>query len=548
LALVDGGRLVAKALRAQGVQHIFTLSGGHIASIYEGCLHEGVGIVDTRHEQAAAHMAEGWARVTGKPGVAVVTAGPGVTDAITGIANAWDSASPIVVLGGHSPLAHYERGAMQELDQLGMMGTVTKWARACYQTARLPDYVATAFRHAASGRPGPVYLEVPWDVLDGRVDESEVERETGQPSPVGHPAGEPAVVERAVAVLKESKRPVIVAGSGARWSGASEELRALAEAMHLPVVLVSMGRGCMPEDHPLCFGPTRVGLRQADVILVVGTRLNHSLAYGGPSLFNADATIIQLDIEASEIGHNRGAHVGIVGDAASVLGQMATLASGQPVPEERRTWVQSLQDYAEGRRKRQDALAQSSTVPIHPLRLCAEITSVLERDAIVVLDGGEISAWGAGALHSYHPGHWLDNLPGGYLGPGLPFALAAKLACPNKQVLLLIGDGSFGLNAMEFDTAVRFRLPIVAVIGNDGAWGMIKHAQEAIYGPGRTPATELGVTRYERIVTALGGYGEWVERPEDIRPALARAFASGLPACVNVATDPRANPFARASA
>lgn len=537
MAEVDGGDLVVRMLKGEGVQYLFSLSGGHISPIYDACLDEGIRVIDTRHEQAAAHMADGWARVTGGLGVAAVTAGPGVTDAITGLANAYEAGSPMLLIGGKSETREFGTGAMQDMDQLALVRPITKWAQTVYETRRIPEYLAEAFRHALSGRPGPVYLEIPRDVLYASVDEAQV------PWPQSYRTrarveGDSAMVRQAVDLLLAAQKPVIISGGGVRWSEAAGELQELAELAQLPVVLVALGRGCVPEDHPMCFGPTRVSAAGADVILVVGARLNWELGFGRPPLFAQGAKLIQVDIDAQEIGRNRGVDVGIVGDARAVLRQMIRGVQARGRKPERAAWLAECRAYAQSRRQRLQEAYASSTVPIHAGRLCQEVADFLERDAIVALDGGDITIWAAGILRVNHPGHWLDQGAFGCLGPGIPFAIAAKLAKPDKQVLVINGDGSFGLNAMEFDTAIRHRVPIVSVIGNDAAWGMVKHGQERDFGPDRVVGTELRFTRYDKMVEALGGYGELVERPEDIRPALKRAFASGLPACINVRVDP----------
>ncbi len=294
-----------------------------------------------------------------------------------------------------------------------------------------------------------------------------------------------------------------------------------------------MARGSVPEDHPLCFGPTRVGTRQADVVLLIGTRLNYGLNFGRSGLFSEDAKWIQIDIEPEEIGRNRPINVGIVGDARAVLGQMIEEARDRCKGRQELPWIEELREYVNGRQQGLEVEMNSDSVPIHPARLCKEIRDFIHRDAIVVMDGGDTTVWGATALKSYEPGHWLDNGPTGCLGVGIPFAMAAKVAKPNKQVILLNGDGSLGLNAMEFDTMLRHNIPVVCVICNDEAWGMIMHGQQA-RGEDRVIGTRLGFRSYDKMVQGLGGYGEAVEKPEDIRPALERAFASGLPACINV--------------
>lgn len=543
---IHGGRLVAKVLKQEGVRCIFTLSGGHIAPIFDGCLDEGVGLIDVRHEQAAVHMADGWARATGQPGVAVLTAGPGVTDGLTGVANAYESASPVVVIGGAAPLGQLHMGPLQEMDSLSVMRPVTKWSTVCPHVERIPEYVSMAFRHATSGRPGPVYLEVPTDVLGASTGEESVALPIRYRT-TAVPYADPALVRQAVDSLINAECPVVIAGSGVWWSGAGEQLQQLVERAELPLVLAEMGRGCVPEDHPFCFGPNRVGVRQADVIMVLATRLNYQLGFGRPPLFPEQAKLIQVDIQASEIGRNRPVDIGIVGDARAVVSQMNDYIRQQGLKPRHSGWIEECQAYVQKRRQQMMPDLTSDNVPIHPLRLCHEINQFLDRDATVVMDGGNITIHGAGVVRVYKPGHWLDNGPFGALGPGTGFAIAAKLARPDEQTLLLMGDGTFGLNGMEFDTAVRHRIPIVAVVGNDGAWGMSRASQHATYGRerGDAMAVLLGMRPYHKVVEALGGYGEFVERPQDIRPALERAFASGLPACINVAMDPEAFPGRR---
>ncbi len=529
---VTGGCLAVRALKNEGVKCIFALSGGHVDPMFQGCLDEGIRLIDVRHEQAATFAADAWARVTGEPGVAIVTAGPGVTNSLTGIWHANECLSPVVVFGGRSPVSEFEVGALQELDSLSLVRPITKWSRTGFETARIPEYVSMAFRQALSGRPGPVYLEFPVDILEAEVDESSVVMPERYRT-TAKAQGDPGMVRKAVDLLLSAKNPLVIAGSGTRWSLAGQELQELIETLGIPLVLLRMARGIVPEDHPLCFGPTRVGTKQADVIMMVGARLNYALNYGRPALFSKDAKWIQVDIEPVEIGRNRPIDVGIAGDAGAVLRQMLAEARVRCSKRGESPWVQGCREYVQARQEKLAAEMNSDSMPVHPARLCREIRDAIGRDAIVVMDGGDTTGWGGSILRGYHPYQWLDNDPTGCLGVGVPFAMAAKLAKPDKQVLLLNGDGSFGLNCMEFDTMVRHNIPVVCVICNDEAWGMVMHDQQAL-GEDRVVGTRLGFTRYDRVVQGLGGYGEAVEKPQDIRPALERAFASGLPACVNV--------------
>lgn len=529
MAEINGGRLVAKVLKQEGVECIFGLSGGHIDPIFQGCLDEKIRVIDTRHEQAAVFMAEGWARVTGKPGVAVVTAGPGVTNAVTGLWNALERASPIIVFGGRSPLKEFEWGSLQDMDSLSLAQTVTKWARAGYETKRIAEYVSMAFRQALGGRPGPVYLEFPVDVLAAKVAEKEVTLPKNYRT-TARPQGDPALVKEAVDLLLGAERPLVITGSGVWWSQAAKELREFIELTKIPL---SRGQGSVPADHPLYLGITSAATQRADVVFLLGTRLNFMLGFGRPPMFSEDSRWIQVDIEPTEIGRNRPIDIGIIGDAKAVLKQMIEEARDRCQGRKELPWVEECREQLKSQQEQFEPLLNSDSVPVHPARLCKEIRDFIDREATIVVDGGDISVWSFLSLKSYQPGHFLGVTPSGTLGVGTSFAMAARLARPDKQVLLLNGDGSFGLNGMEFDTMVRHKLPIVCVISNDGAWGMVKHEQQ-VKGTDRVVGTELGFVRYDKVVEALGGYGEAVEKPEDIRPALERAFASGRPACINV--------------
>ncbi len=529
MAEIDGGRLVAKVLKQEGVECIFALCGGEIDPIFQGCLDEKIKVIDTRHEQAAVFMADAWARLTGKPGVAAATAGPGVTNAVTGLWTALGTASPIIVFGGKTALRTLEWGALQDMDSLSLAQTVTKWARTGYETKRIAEYVSMAFRQALGGRPGPVYLEFPIDVLAAKVEEEEVTLPKNYRT-TARPQGDPTLVKEAVDLLLGAERPLVIDGSGVWWSQAAKELQEFIELTKIPL---GRGQGNVPADHPLCLGSTSTATQRADVVFLLGTRLNFMLGFGRPPTFSEDSRWIQVDIEPTEIGRNRPIDIGIIGDAKAVLKQMIEEARDRCQGRKELPWVRECQQQIREQDEQFEVLMNSDSVPVHPARLCKEIRDFIDRDATIIIDGGEISGWGFRSLKSYKPGHFLSVVPTGTLGVGTSFATAAKLARPDEQVLLLSGDGSFGLNAMEFDTMVRHKLPIVCVIANDGAWGMIARLQQA-KGPDRIVGTELGFVRYDKVVEALGGYGEAVEKPEDIRPALERAFASGRPACINV--------------
>lgn len=540
MAEIDGGRLVAKVLKQEGVEYLFVLCGGHIDPILQGCKDEGIRVIGTRHEQAAVFMAEGWAWATGKPGVVAVTAGPGVTNAVTGLWTALGRGAPIVAFGGRSAQREFEQGSLQDMDSLALARTVTKWAKSGHETKRIAEYVSMAFRQALGGRPGPAYLEFPMDILYGKVEESEVTIPVDY-RPTARPQGDPALVEKAVDLLLAAQRPVIIPGTGVWWSQAGEEIRAFAEMTNIPVckaTFPSGGHVGLPTNHPLHLGimlkgNRPIGIDRADAILLLGARLDWRLGFGSSHYFSEDSKWIQVDIDPTEVGHNRPVDVGIAGDAGAVLRQMIEAARDRCEGRGGLPWTSECQQQVQSQRDQLEALMENDAVPIHPDRLCREIRDFIDEDATIVIDGGHISFRGVRSMVSKPPGQLLSFGPTGTLGTGPSYAMAAKLARPDKQVLLLSGDGSFGLNAMEFDTMVRHDIPIVCVVANDSAWGAIVHDQLR-RGPDRILETKLNFVRYDKIVEDLGGYGEMVERPEDIRPALERAFNSRLPACVNV--------------
>ncbi len=544
MGYIHGGWLVARALKKEGVEVVFTLSGGHIAAIYDGCVREGIRVVDTRHEQAAVHAAEGWAKCTRTPGVALLTAGPGVTDGVTGVANAFLANSPVLVIGGAAPLNLWDRGALQEMNQIELLRPITKWARTVHDTARLSEYTAAAFRQMLSGKPGPVFLEVPMDVLNNLVDTDTV-FEPGEPAGYragGRSAPDPEQIARAAALLEQAQRPVIMAGSAVWWCDAAEPLRELAERIQAPVFLNGAGRGCLPPTHPLFFTASRrKALEGADTILAIGTRMDFRLNHGQPPLIPAQAHLIWFDLAGEDIGVNRGADVGLVGDVGLAMRELNSATQQLKQGE----WLEYVRNEERRGIERDSAALHSDATPIHPMRFCREIRDFIDENTTVVGDGGDIVSYGARVINVAKPGYWLDAGPMGCLGTGTGYAMAAQLARPGQKVLILHGDGAFGLNGMEFESMVRQKLPIVSIIGNDGAWGQIKHPQKSIIGHATAAELTPGI-RYDKMVEAFGGYGELVERAEDIRPALERAFASGQPACVNVLIDPD-KPYGRST-
>jgi acetolactate synthase-1/2/3 large subunit len=532
---VHGGKLAARALKEAGVEVIFTLSGGHIMPIYDGCIDEGIKIVDVRHEQAAVHAADAWARCNpGRVGVAAITAGPGVTDGVTGIANAWRANSPILVFGGQGPFENLRRGSLQEMDHLGVVKPITKYCDAVYQTHRIPEYIELAIRHAVSGIPGPAYLEIPMDVFMGQAEweQAPIPKIRTNPPRISPDRDE---VRNAIEVLKGAKKPMLMAGTSVKWSRAAEEMNRFISETHIPTYTNGMGRGTVPPDSPEFLSRSRrEALKQIDCIVLAGTLLDFRMRFG--QTIPKDAKIIQLDMDATLIGQNRQADVPLVGNLACSFEMLIEEAKNQGAKLDWSGWRDELRKIEVEAEKKVEANLNSDEVPIDPQRMCREVRDWLDTldDPVVIGDGGDIVATAAKILPVKREGAWMDPGPLGTLGVGAPFAIAAKLTYPDSPVVIVYGDGSFGFNGMEFDTAVRFGLPIIGVLGNDGAWGQMMRPQGAVYGWDRLEGVLLNRTRYDKVVEALGGHGEHVTEPDQLRPALDRALASGKPALVNV--------------
>ncbi len=529
---IDGGHLVAKALAHEGVKAVFTLCGGHIAPIYEGCLREGIRVVDCRHEQAAGHAADAYARLTRGIGVALVTAGPGVTDAVTAVANAYHAQSPMILIGGKSPNYQSGKGSLQEMEQVALFRTITKFAQAIPSAKQIPEIFQTAVRHALSGVPGPVFLELAVDVLLDRVEEEDVAFSKSSRSRA-RPYGDPGYIAEAAKILSAAERPAIFAGSSIWWDDAREQLVGLAETLDAPVLLNGMARGALPANHPLFFSHARSEIfKKNDAILVVGAPLDFRVKYG--EAIPPSSKLIRVDRDPTELGRNRPAEVGIVGDSRAVLSQLKE-ALGKGLRHE--TWVRGLREKEEDGRRIQEARERSDAMPLNHFRFAREVADAVDDNTIVIGDGGDIVAVVAKVMPQRF-GQWMDPGPLGCLGVGVPFAMAAKLLYPEKKVLVVSGDGSFGLNGFEHEACLRQGIPIVTVVGNDAAWGQIRGPQIAFYGEERAVGTGLAPTRYDKIVEAMGGLGEHVERPGEVTKALERAFASNGVACVNVPIDP----------
>ncbi|HET8998573.1 MAG TPA: thiamine pyrophosphate-binding protein [bacterium] len=541
---VRGNTLFGRALAREGVRTAFFLLGGPMNEGISAGDAEGIRMIDVRHEQAAAMMAHAYARVLGRPGVCIACSGPGTTNLVTGVAGALIDCVPLVALGGCSPLDQLMKGgAFQEIDQVAIMRPVTKWAERVYEARRIPDYIELAFRTALSGKPGPVYLDFPGDVLFQEADDEDVEPTTAPTRDVAKPVATPAAIERLIALLREAKRPIVISGSGILWSQAFEELQHFVETTGIPFYTTPQGRGVVPEDHVYFYPHARsAAFKEADLVLVIGTRLNYVISYGQPPRFAESATFVRIDIDPTEINQSRRLSLGIVGDAKMVLRQICAEIEGKFDRGCYEPWRGHLATIQSERQREQEVTLSSDQVPIHALRLCKEIRDFMDRDAILAVDGQEILNFGRQVLPTFIPGHRLNSGPFGTMGVGLPFGVGAKAAKPDKQVIVLHGDGSFGMNGMELDTAVRHKLPILVVISLNGGWTADTEGQKRIPGKARI-GRHLGYTRFDKVAAALGCYAEFVERPEEIRPALeraGRAVKNGQTALVNVVTDSRA--------
>ncbi|HEY6635690.1 MAG TPA: thiamine pyrophosphate-binding protein [Acidimicrobiia bacterium] len=529
MAKIHGGQIIARALRNEGVDTLFTLTGGHILPILDGCVQEGIAIVDVRHEQTAAHAAEAYTRLTGRLGVAAVTAGPGVTDTITGVATAFYGSTPMLVIGGRHLIRQELKGGLQEMDHTRLFHSITKWAATAWQVDRLADYVATAARHAFSGRGGPVFLDVPMDVQFDMVEETAVRFPTAYRQTAGFGA-DAETLDAIVASLRRSERVMIFAGAGAR-ADQENRLVDLAEALQAPTFVNSRARGSLPFGHDLLGNHMRSkAMAEADVVVALGVDWDFRASYGDK--IAPEATVIQVDGDAAKVGWNRAAHQGLVADPLTVVSQLVDRA-GEFRRADLPVWTKEIIEAEAVKRVEAETAAADDSSPVMPQRFARDVAEFFGTDSIVSVDGGDIVSTTARWLQVSTPGHVLDPGPFGTLGTGAPYAIAAKTIFPDKTVGIVFGDGGFGFNGMEYDTMVRLGLPIIGVVGNDGVWSNIKTFHRMAY-PERLVATDLGVRPYHEMVKGLGGYGEFVDDPAEIRPALERAKASGLPSLVNV--------------
>jgi acetolactate synthase-1/2/3 large subunit len=540
---ISGGHLVAKALRAEGIDMIFTLCGGHIIDIYDGCVDEGITVVDVRHEQVAAHAADGYARVTGRPGCAVVTAGPGTTDAVTGVANALRAESPMLLIGGQGARDQHRMGSLQDLPHVDVLRPITKFASSVVTTERVADMVAMAFREALAGAPGPSYLEIGRDVLDAHVPAADaVIPEAGHYRASTRSIGDRGDIERLADILVGAQRPCVLLGSQVWTCRGAEAAADFARTLNIPVFMNGAARGTLPPGDPHHFHLTRrQAFDHADVIVVVGTPFDFRLGYG--KRLPKQATVVQIDMDYRTVGRNRDIALGLVGDVGAILGAVTQAASDRAAKgaRAREPWLEALRAEEQRLVQRRLPLLMRDSAPIHPLRLAHEINRFLTDDTLFIGDGGDVVTFSGGVVQPKGPGLWMDPGPLGTLGVGVPFAMASKLARPDREVVCLFGDGAFGLTGWDFETMVRFDLPFIGVVGNNSSMNQIRYGQIERYGVKRGDVgNKLGDVRYDRFAEMLGGYGEEVREPHEIAPALQRARESGKPALINVWIDPNA--------
>ena len=523
------GRIIARRLRSSGIDTLFTLSGGHLFSLYDGCRDEGIRLIDTRHEQTAAFAAEGWSKVTRVPGVAALTAGPGVTNGMSAMAAAQQNQSPLVVLGGRAPAGRWGMGSLQEIDHVPFVAPLARFAATAASPDSVGRLVDAALRASVEAPSGVAFVDFPMDHVFSMVADDHHPGALTDLPPVRRADG--AALDRAARLLAEATRPVIMAGTNVWWGHGETALLDLAERRHIPVLMNGMARGAVPADHPLAFSRARgKALKEADVALVVGVPMDFRLGFGG--VFGPQTQLVVADRVEPERKHPRAVAAELYGDLSSTLSALAGAAGG-----DHHGWVDELRAAETAARDLEKADLADDRAPLHPMRVYAELAPMLDRDAVVVIDAGDFGSYAGRVIDSYLPGCWLDSGPFGCLGSGPRYALAAKLARPERQVVLLQGDGAFGFSGMEWDTLIRHNIPVVSVIGNNGIWGLEKHPMEALYGYSVVADLRPG-TRYDEVVRVLGGHGELVSSPAELRPALDRAFASGLPAVVNVLTDP----------
>ena len=544
--VVSGGHLVAKALKNEGVDTIFTLCGGHIIDIYDGCIDEGIRIIDVRHEQTAAHAADGYARQTGRLGCVVTTAGPGCTNAVTGVATAFRSESPILHIGGQSSLTQHKMGSLQDLPHVDMMTPITKFASGVFSTERVADMISMAARECFSGAYGPSYLEIPRDILDAEVQTAKVV----VPKPGSYRSsvksiGDPADIEKLADILVKAERPAVLLGQQVWSSRGHEDAINFIRALDIPAYMNGASRGMLPQSDPHHFDRTRSdAFKNADVILIVGTPFDFRMGYG--KRISKEATLVQVDQSYATVGKNRDISLGLAGDPGAILAAVSQAITGHidnGARQQRQKWMAELREIEATKLDKLMPMFTTDQNPIHPYRLAYEINEFLGDDTIYIGDGGDIVTISAQAVRPRNPGQWMDPGALGSLGVGTGFSMAAKLAHPNKEVVCLYGDGAFGMTAFDMETAQRFGAPYLAVIGNNSAMNQIRYGQLSKYGEERGDVgNKLGDVPFSKFGDMIGGYGEEVTEASEIQPAMQRAreaiAKTGKCAVVNVWVDP----------
>jgi acetolactate synthase-1/2/3 large subunit len=535
----DGGRLAAETLRRHDVDTLFTLSGGHLFPLYDGCVKSGIRLVDTRHEQTAAFAAEGWAKVTRRPGVAALTAGPGVTNGVSAITSAYLNGSPVLVIGGRAPQGRWGAGSLQELDHVPIVAPITKEAVTALSSEQIPSLVDSALRAACTPHRGPAFVDVP---LDAWGPSAVALPDPPRADDLAGAAPDPDAVATVAKLVREAERPALMVGADVFWARAEDSLQAFAETAGLPTFANGLGRGLLPADHPLSFSRVRgTAFGEADLVVVAGSPLDFRLGFGR----FGDARVVHLADSPGGVARHVDLVGGVGGDLARTLAALAEAAPGSAATAGRDAWVTQLREEEQARRVREMDDLESDASPIKPTRVYGELRRRLGRDAIVIGDGGDFVSYAGKYVDTYEPGGFLDPGPYGCLGTGSGYALAAALAHPDRQVVVMWGDGALGFSLGDLDTLVRFGADVVGVVGNNGIWGLEKHPMQLIYGYDVAAELRPG-TRYDEVMTALGGHGELVTEPDEIGPALDRAFATPGPSLVNVLTDP-ADAYPRSS-
>jgi thiamine pyrophosphate-dependent acetolactate synthase large subunit-like protein len=538
MAELTGSEIIARCLQKEGVKDLFYIMGGPMLLAEATCIKEGIRMIYVRHEQAAAFACQAYSRLKQIPSVCMAASGPGVTNLVTGMANALIDCCPVVAFGGSSPLSQFGRQVFQEIDQVELMRGCCKYVDRLINLKRIPQQINFALQKAMTGKPGPVYIDCPGDMLYQKIDENLVDWSyAGRPLVDSRPLGDPRQVAALVSALQKAERPLIVSGSGVIWSRAWTEMQQFVEASGVPFYTTPQGRGVVPDDHEYSYLAMRSSaFRDADLIIVLGTRMNYIIGHASPPRFGPNATIARIDIDSAEIATAaRYVDIPSVGDCKAVLGQVLDGIKGKLSANNFKAWRQKLHDGEQQKRSAAGANRPAEDGDIHPVRMLEAVRDFAKRDAILCVDGQETLNFGRQTMPTFSPGHRLNSGPFGTMGVGLPFGVGAKVACPDKQVIVVHGDGSMGMNAMEMDTAIRHKIPLLIVISLNGGWTGDPKREK----PGR----DLGYMRYDKMCEALGGYGEYITKAEDITPALERAqkkVDEGMVALVNVRTDYRA--------